>query len=182
MSASTMMELPQLPKPVPDFFEHLNSLPKTREAVAKAVEPYRAFENKLREIYAQQPLHPAVNEHHLVPLFNNDRDTFPLETRARDPATETAEEKEKYVLALPDESRRPDGSPAIVNSLKEFKNNFNLFSESSLVDMDWSNVIAAGSSGMFQTITSVIHRRLTSIFSQLSRLSCPFQHLTTNQR
>jgi hypothetical protein len=30
--------------------------------------------------------------------------------------------------------------------MKEFKNNFNLFSESSLVDLDWSNVVAAGSS------------------------------------
>jgi ankyrin repeat protein len=49
-------------------------------------------------------------------------------------------------MALPEEVRRPNGSLATVQSLKEFKRNFNVFSESSLVDMDWSNVVAAGSS------------------------------------
>ena len=39
----------------------------------------------------------------------------------------------------------PDGSPAIVEFIREFKNNLNVFSESSLVDLDWSNVVVAGS-------------------------------------
>ena len=49
-------------------------------------------------------------------------------------------------MTLGAEERRPNGSPAIVQSLKDFQQNFALFCESSLVDLDWSNVVAAGSS------------------------------------
>ena len=42
--------------------------------------------------------------------------------------------------------RNANGVPAVVGSIKDFKQNFDLFSESALVDMDWSNVVAAGSS------------------------------------
>lgn len=48
-------------------------------------------------------------------------------------------------MALNDGERKLDGSPAVVGSFKEFQQNFNLFSESSLADLDWSNVVAAGS-------------------------------------
>jgi len=36
-------------------------------------------------------------------------------------------------------------APAVVSSFQEFQQNFNLFSESALADLDWSNVVAAGS-------------------------------------
>jgi hypothetical protein len=49
-------------------------------------------------------------------------------------------------MPLKDKDRKPTGAPAMVASLKQFQQNFNLFSESSLVDLDWSNVVAAGSS------------------------------------
>jgi hypothetical protein len=48
-------------------------------------------------------------------------------------------------MPLKDEERKPNGAPAVVPSLKDFQQNFNLFSESSLTDLDWSNVVAAGS-------------------------------------
>ncbi|EKG11707.1 hypothetical protein MPH_11200 [Macrophomina phaseolina MS6] len=49
-------------------------------------------------------------------------------------------------MPLEAEKRKPDGTPAVIQSLKDFRTNFNIFSESSLADMDWSNVVAAGSS------------------------------------
>lgn len=49
-------------------------------------------------------------------------------------------------MPLKDEERKKSGSPAVVSSFKEFQKNFNLFSESSLIDLDWDNVVAAGSS------------------------------------
>lgn len=49
-------------------------------------------------------------------------------------------------MPLEDKDRRHSGSPAIVQSLKEFQQNFAVFCESSLVDLDWSNVVVAGSS------------------------------------
>ncbi|KAL5358884.1 ankyrin repeat-containing domain protein [Aspergillus floccosus] len=48
-------------------------------------------------------------------------------------------------MPLKAEDRRPNGSLAVVPRLEEFKNNFAIFSEASLSDMDWSNVIVAGS-------------------------------------
>ncbi|EAU38562.1 predicted protein [Aspergillus terreus NIH2624] len=48
-------------------------------------------------------------------------------------------------MPLKAEDRRLNGSLAVVPSLDEFKDNFAIFSEASLSDMDWSNVIVAGS-------------------------------------
>jgi hypothetical protein len=48
-------------------------------------------------------------------------------------------------MPLTDADRKTSGSPAVVSSFKDFQNNFNLFSESSLADLDWKNVVAAGS-------------------------------------
>lgn len=51
-----------------------------------------------------------------------------------------------FIMPLTCEGRKPDGSIAVVHSLTVDKKDFPLFSESSLVDLDWSNVVAAGSS------------------------------------
>lgn len=53
--------------------------------------------------------------------------------------------KEQYIMPLKEENRRPNGSPAVVPTLDEFRKNFNVFSEGALSDMDWSNVVVAGS-------------------------------------
>lgn len=139
--AASLMELPSLPASPFDFVEYVNKHPKTQAGVAEAVEPFKVFESKLREVYAQQPTHPAATANHLVPVFNDK----PVTLRARNVAKETPADKEQYLLSLPDDARRSDGSLATVKSIKEFKTNFNLFSESSLVDLDWSNVVCAGS-------------------------------------
>ena len=135
------MELPTLPVPVSEFVTYLNKQPKSQAGVTEAVKPFKAFESKLREVFAQHPDHPAATDHHLVPVFGSD----PLQVRARNLTQEPAAEKERYLLSLPDELRRKHDSPATVQSLKEFKTNFNVFSESSLIDLDWSNVVVAGS-------------------------------------
>lgn len=48
-------------------------------------------------------------------------------------------------MPLSEEERKINGSPAIVNSLRDFQQNFNIFSESSLADLDWNNCVVAGS-------------------------------------
>jgi hypothetical protein len=58
---------------------------------------------------------------------------------------EDAKEKDCYIMPLPDEHRHADGTPATVESLKEFKHNFSVFTEMSLVDLDWNNIVVAGS-------------------------------------
>ncbi len=137
------MELPQLPIPIDQFLQHTDKC-TTHAEIHDAVKPFYRYESKLREIYAQRPDDPAAHENHLVPLFAPHNP--PPTIRARDVEGESQEVKDRYLLPLDDEGRRPNGSPATVRGMSEFKNNFNLFCESSLVDMDWSNVIAAGSS------------------------------------
>lgn len=80
----------------------------------------------------------------MVPVFNGKESE--LKIRARKLEEESEEEKGRYVMPLLDAERKPEGAPAVVTSLKEFQKNFNIFSESSLAELDWNNVVAAGSS------------------------------------
>ena len=154
------MTLPPLPAPVNDFIPYLATQRDVN--VNDILEPYKCYEGKLREIFAQDPANAitADNYVNILPIFHGHEKT--LKVRARD-VNDSSSNKDKYLLALSDEKRRPSGSPAVVGSMKEFKNNFNVFSESSLVDLDWSNVVAAGSS----VVTSLlpVKVRCTAILS-----------------
>lgn len=136
--------LPKLPAAHNKLVNYIAEHPNT--PVAELIEPYREFEAKLRELYAQERDNPDLDDPYLnvLPLFTDD--TPAIQTRARDLDGETQDQKDKYIMPLPDDKRRPDGSPAVVESLKEFRYNLGVFSESSLSDMDWDNVVAAGSS------------------------------------
>jgi len=141
---SSALQLPDLPTPVKDFIPYFAKSRPT--PVAELIEPFKAYESELRKLYAQQPEHPALKNGSVntVPIFAGHETD--LKVRARKLDAETDAEKEKYVMPLSDADRKPDGSPALVTSFKEFQKNFNLFSESSLSELDWSNVVAAGSS------------------------------------
>ncbi|KAF7508658.1 hypothetical protein GJ744_009050 [Endocarpon pusillum] len=136
------MDLPSLPASMQDFIPYLASQSK----VAEALEPYKDYEGKLRETFAQHRDSPVLNDHHIntVPLFAGHEQM--IKVRARDLDHETHEERDKYLLPLSAGDRKLNGSSAMVGSIKEFRSNFNLFSESSLVDLDWNNIVAAGSS------------------------------------
>lgn len=140
----TSENLPVLPAPLADLPRYIAGNPA--KSVQEIIEPYRRYEASLRTMYAQDRQNAILNDPHVnvIPLFTND--TKLITTRARNMITESEIEKSRYIMALPDDKRRPHGSPATVNSLEGFRKNFNIFSESSLVDLDWSNVVAAGSS------------------------------------
>ncbi|KAF7930900.1 hypothetical protein EAE99_004150 [Botrytis elliptica] len=137
------IDLPSLPAPIKDFIPYLSQNPTKN--ISTIIEPYKTYESELRKVYAQQPDHEAVKDGavNLVPIFSGHEND--LKVRARDLDNESKEESEKYIMPLKDEERRPNGSPAVVGSIKDFQTNFNLFSESSLADLDWNNVVAAGS-------------------------------------
>ena len=136
--------MPELPAPVANLPKYITQNPD--KPMVDIIEPYRQYEAYLRTVYAQDRQNPMLDDPYLnvVPLFTEV--TKHITTRARDLAAESEEEKSKYIMTLPDDKRRPHGSPATVANIDEFRKNFNLFSESSMVDMDWSNVVAAGSS------------------------------------
>lgn len=138
------IEVPTLPAGgVDGFIPYLTSNPDT--PIQKLLEPYIAFEGSLRKLYAQDPRHTLLQDGkvNVVPVFDGHEDKLTI--HARDLEKETAEEKEKYIMTLTDEERKKQGDRAVVGSLKEFQTNFNLFSELSLSDLDWNNVVAAGS-------------------------------------
>lgn len=164
------MSLPTLPVPLSQFIPYLGK----QDVINDALEPYKAYESKLREIFAQEPGNIVTADPHVnvLPLFDGHEEL--LKIRARD-LNASMQEKDKYLLTLPDKERKPTGSAATVSSMKEFKNNFNLFSESSLVDLDWSNVIAAGSSvvtSLLPVRVSHAHREVKTAFSHRSRRDC----------
>lgn len=137
------MELPLLPCSFEDVPSYLEKAP-SHSSVAEFVEPFKVYESKLRQIYAQEPTHDAVSKNHLVPVFQDG--TANLTIKARDLEAEKDVEKEKYLLEIPEKKRRKNGSSATTTTLRDFKKNFNLFSEQSLSELKWDNVVAAGSS------------------------------------
>jgi hypothetical protein len=137
------MELPQLPTEIEHYLVEIEKC-KDHEEILSATRPYIVYENKLREIFAQQPDHPAVTKSHLIGLFHKDNPTPKAQPRL--PDKQSDEIRDKYLLPIPDTDRKHPGDAAVVPNIAQFKTNFNVFSESSLVDLDWSNVVAAGSS------------------------------------
>lgn len=109
------------------------------------LEYHSVYENMLRVVFAQAGEHTSSPDPdaNLVSVFD-DEGKADITFRAR--TRETDEERSKYILRLGPESRMQDGSPAIVKTLDEFRSNFACFSDGSLGDMDWSNVVAAGGS------------------------------------
>ncbi|KAJ9641385.1 hypothetical protein H2199_005355 [Coniosporium tulheliwenetii] len=136
--------LPSLPVKHRELVPYIAGHAKT--PISELLQPFNQHEAKLRELFAQEPKHPSLSDPHVntIPVF--DGHETEITVRARDLGAESPEEKERYLMPLKAEERKSNGAPAIVQSFKAFQTNFNLFSESSLVDLDWNNVIAAGSS------------------------------------
>ncbi|KAK3702220.1 hypothetical protein LTR37_015052 [Vermiconidia calcicola] len=140
-TATPDINIPSLPAKHDHFIEYISAHPK--EPMLDLLEPYKQYDTEMRKVYAQQPDHPAASQPNIVPVFaGHEKD---VRIRARNLKNESQKEKECYIMPLNDDQRRPDGSPAIVQSVRDFKTNFNVFSESSLVDLNWSNVVVAGS-------------------------------------
>ncbi|KAK0731565.1 hypothetical protein B0H67DRAFT_597442 [Lasiosphaeris hirsuta] len=136
--------LPKLPVPLKDLVDHLDQNPDT--SLTELIEPFRKFEAHLRQTFAQDLDNELLKDPYVnvIPLYTDG--AADIKIRARDLAQESDEEKAKYIMPLPEDVRRLDRSPAIVPTFKDFQRNFNVFSESSLVELDWDNVVAAGSS------------------------------------
>ena len=134
--------LPKVPVPHKDFISFVRD--KSWKDITGAVAPYNDYEAKLREGFAQFRDHEALSDPNInaVPVFGSENDALRVRSRNCDDNSLS----EKFIMPLDTTSRKKDGAAATVESIQEFKKNFNLFSESSLVDLDWSNIVAAGSS------------------------------------
>lgn len=135
---------PSVPVQHQDFVEYVNSHQDT--PIEDLVRPYNEYDAVVRKAFAQEPSNPVLRNNHanLVPVYNSIGSTN-VSVRARNLNAESPETKEKYLLPLKDQDRRLNGSPAVVPTLEEFQKNFSIFCEGALSDMDWSNVVVAGS-------------------------------------
>lgn len=140
-ASNPLIELPTLPAKHEDWISYASARPDV--SMSELIAPYKEYDSLLRQVYAQQPQHPAIVKSNVVPVFAGKE--HDVKTRTRNLVAESATEQQCYIMPLKKADRRKNGSPAIVQSLKEFQTNFQLFSESALVDMDWSNVVVAGS-------------------------------------
>ncbi|PYH91092.1 ankyrin repeat protein [Aspergillus ellipticus CBS 707.79] len=136
--------LPQLPAKHRDLLSWIESHPNT--PLNQIITPYNEYDAAARKLFAQDPTNNALQDNHLnvVPVYSSNG-TSDVRVRARDLASESAETKEQYIMPLKQEKRRLSGSPAVVPKFEDFWKNFNIFSEGALSDMDWSNVVVAGS-------------------------------------
>jgi hypothetical protein len=104
--------LPPLPTNSHDeFIQYLSKNPTA--PMAELLEPYKAYDAKMRELFAQEPRNPALSEPliNAVPVFGGGR-ASDIRVRARDLKSETQEEQERYIMALKDSDRKENGSPA----------------------------------------------------------------------
>lgn len=142
MATTSAFLLPEVPVPHRNFVSYIQQ--EHKEAVQELVAPYNAYEGRLREGFAQHRDHPALEDPNVnaVPVFGSDNEVLRVNARKTDDQAVNS----KFIMPLDGKTRKLDGAPATVGSISDFKKNFNIFSESSLTDLDWSNVVAAGSS------------------------------------
>ncbi|PLN86818.1 ankyrin [Aspergillus taichungensis] len=136
--------LPKLPTSHSRLLAWIQSQPHT--PISELIQPFNAYEAEVRKLFAQEPSNPILqtNDLSVIPLYGPDGSTD-VRIRARNPSAESQETRDKYMIPLKEEQRKPHGSPAVVPRLEEFRHNLSVFSEGALSEMDWSNVVVAGS-------------------------------------
>ncbi|KAK6538841.1 hypothetical protein TWF694_010406 [Orbilia ellipsospora] len=142
---SNSQALPSLTAEPALFLSHLAE--NDGKPVREVLQPYLEYESKLRSLFAQDPSNAALadNTVGLVPIYEGSGLESTIKVQARNLEAESPEEKSKYIMELDEKVRKKNGERAIVD-FDEFKKNFALFSEGALQNLDWTNIIAAGSS------------------------------------
>jgi hypothetical protein len=135
------INMPSVPVAQHKFIEYVAAHPST--PISELLQPFKHYEDELRKVFAQQPEHAVTKQLNIIPVFGgHEKD---VKIRARDLAVEPDDIKEKFIMPLRPAERKLNGALAIAESMQHFRTNFNLFTESSLVDLDWNNVVVAGS-------------------------------------
>ena len=142
-ASTTAVELPKLPVGHCDFIRYMAT---DKSPIWDQVSPFNEYETKLRKSFGRQSANkPSQHPHtHVVPLFDGAEDSVRICKRVLDDHAVNGQ----CIIILAPKTRKADGSPAIVGTIQDFRNNFDIFSESSLIDIDWSNIMTAEGSGI----------------------------------
>uniref|UniRef100_A0A8H7NNZ4 Uncharacterized protein n=1 Tax=Bionectria ochroleuca TaxID=29856 RepID=A0A8H7NNZ4_BIOOC len=131
---------PQGPSTISPFLQQLSEYSDT--PIKSLLQPYLDDETQLRQAFARGDPH-AAEVSHLIALYPHQQSLLTSRVIERD-----VYGPDKYLLRLPAEKIGRPGAPAVVTSLDQYQTNFEAFSHASLSGLDWSNVIAAGSSAL----------------------------------
>lgn len=147
------MSLPKLPVSLDEFIPYITK----HSSIKDAALPFLNYEHELRKVYAQTPNDPALSNPlvNCIPVFSGHENDIKI--HARDLKAETEEQRQRYLMPLKSSERRLAGSAAVVSSLAEFRSNFSIFSESALADLDFSNVVVAGSAVTTTLVPAGVH-------------------------
>ncbi|KAI0964856.1 ankyrin repeat protein [Xylaria arbuscula] len=134
-----------IPRPPSQFLSHLSDHPQieTRELL----QPYLAYEAWLRMAFARGDT-GIDNFANVVPIYNGCEHAFRIRTIDRETA-----DGEKYIMPLLDDEREEDSALAITASIEKYWRNFNGFSHGILADLDWSNIVVAGSAALLPLLS-----------------------------
>lgn len=96
-SSASPAVLPPVPAKHADFIPYVAGHPD--KSIHELLEPYKQYDAKLREVFAQEPQHQALEDGYLnvVPVFRGREGD--VRVRARDLEKEDAEEAKRYVAA-----------------------------------------------------------------------------------
>ena len=115
----TDLEVPNLPSPPSHFITDLSQNPNT--PTAKLLKPYLKYELWLRKAFARgdTELDGLAN---LIPVYGKQDEALRIRNIDRQ-----VNDRDKYLMRLPDNYVEPDGAAAIAASLEEYKRNFGAF-------------------------------------------------------
>ncbi|EFX02070.1 ankyrin repeat protein [Grosmannia clavigera kw1407] len=132
---------PSVPLPTPpgDFIGRLAS---TKNVPARqVVTPYIAYETELRHKFAEgQNIPQNAN---MIPIYDGHENLVKFCHHGRNILDKT-----KYIMPLPQSLTGNHGDPAITLSLADYRKNFRAFTHGLFHDMDWGNMVVAGSSAL----------------------------------
>ena len=126
--------------PYDNFLQYLDKNPLL--SIKDARNPFDAFEEQLRSLFAQDPTNCLIQDNltNLIDLYNSKNP----EVRYRD--AYYIDNPQQIVFPL--QNHKPAGELAIVPSLRNFGDNFNIFTDHAFTNWgkaEWSNIVVAGS-------------------------------------
>ncbi|KAL6857594.1 hypothetical protein ACO1O0_005035 [Amphichorda felina] len=134
-----VLEVPKLSSPPSHFITHISRNPNT--PTTKLLKPYLEYELWLRKAFARgdTELDGLAN---LIPVYGQQDEALRIRNIDRQ-----VNNRDKYLMRLPDGYVEPDGAAAIAASLEDYKRNFGAFTHY------WSNIVAAGSSALLPLLS-----------------------------
>ncbi|KAI1799006.1 hypothetical protein F4811DRAFT_568851 [Daldinia bambusicola] len=136
---------PSLPEPSSQFISYLNQ--NQGDSTRALLQPYLGYEKWLRHEFVN-PNAEIDCYSNLVPIFNGQESLLKIRTIDYQLA-----DKSRYLMPLEDHQREEDQRLAIVESLEEYQCNFDGFTRGMLAGLDWSNLVAAGSSALLPLLS-----------------------------